>query len=238
MKKSFLIATVLATASAFATTFDSNPVGLLTLSSIPASGNLKLIAMPFDGCAESSGESVKVADVLLTDGLTKSDDLSTADKLYIPTGTKGQYNRYSLNASGVWVPANVVTVSGSTITAGSGTPSETAEVPRGGAFWLETAAPSVKLLGQPAATMEKVSKSVSVGYQLLAPTTSEIDIKVSDLTGAKGDVVILADGTKYQFKDGDPGYWTKNRVQVTDDDKIPAGVGFWYKAAGARTLSL
>ena len=80
MKKSFLIATVLATASAFAGQFESNPVGLLTLSSIPTTGNLKLVAMPFDGYAEGSGTSVNVADVLLTDGL------STNDKLYIPTG--------------------------------------------------------------------------------------------------------------------------------------------------------
>jgi len=231
MKKSFIIATVLATASAFAGQFESNPVGLLTLSSIPTTDNLKLVAMPFDGYAETSGSSVKVADVLLTDGLSEN------DKLYIPTGTKGQYNRYSLNSSGEWVPANVVTVSGATITAGSGTPPNDAAVPRGGAFWLETTATSVKLLGQPAATMEKTSKSVSVGYQLLAPTTSEINVKVSELAGAQKDLVILANGTRYQ-KTASGWKNVATRAAVTDADVIPAGIGFWYKAAAAGTLSL
>ena len=232
MKKSFLIATVLATASAFAGQFESNPVGLLTLSSIPTTtDNLKLVAMPFDGYAETSGSSVKVADVLLTDGLL------TGDKLYIPTGTKGQYNRYSLNSSGEWVPANVVTVSGATITAGSGTPPNDAAVPRGGAFWLETAAPTVKLLGQPAASMATTNVNVSVGYQLLAPTTSEIDIKVSDLAGAQKDLIILANGTRYQKATSG---WKNvaTRKAVTDADVIPAGIGFWYKAAAEGTLSL
>ncbi len=234
MKKSFLIATVLATASAFAGQFESNPVGLLTLSSIPTTGNLKLVAMPFDGYAETSGSSVKVADVLVTDDL---DGLSENDKLYIPTGTKGQYNRYSLNSSGEWVPANVVTVSGATITAGSGTPPNDAAVPRGGAFWLETAATTIKLLGQPATTMEKTSKNVSVGYQLLAPTTSELSVKVSELAGAKGDLIILADGTRYQKATSG---WknVETRKAVTDADVIPAGIGFWYKAAAAGNLSL
>ena len=234
MKKSFIIATVLATASAFATPteFVSNPVALLQLSSIPATGNLKLVAMPFDGYAETAGSSVKVADVLLTDGL------ATNDKLYIPTGTKGQYNRYSLNASGEWVPANVVNVSGANITAGEGTPPNDAAVPRGGAFWLETAATSVKLLGQPAASMSKTSKSVSVGYQLLAPTTSEIDIKISDLAGAQKDLVILANGTRYQ-KTASGWKNVGTRKDVTDADVIPAGIGFWYKAASVgTTLSL
>lgn len=232
MKKSFIIATVLATATAFAGQFESNPVALLQLSSIPGTtDNLKLVAMPFDGCAETSGSSVKVADVLLTDTLEEN------DKLYIPTSTKGQYNRYTLNSSKVWVPANVVTVEGSTITAGSGTPSNDAEVPRGGAFWLETSASSVRLLGQPAASMAKSDKSVSVGYQLLAPTTSEIDVKVSDLAGAKGDLIILADGTRYQKATSG---WkvVSTREAVTDSDVIPAGIGFWYKAAAAGTLSL
>ena len=232
MKKSFLIATVLATASAFAGQFESNPVGLLTLSSIPTTGNLKLVAMPFDGYAEGSGTSVNVADVLLTDGL------STNDKLYIPTGTKGTYNRYSLNASGEWVPANVVTVSGASINVGVAEAPTVAAVPRGGAFWLETAATSVKLLGQPAATMEKTSKSVSVGYQLLAPTTSEINVKVSELAGAQKDLVILANGTRYQ-KTASGWKNVATREAVTDADVIPAGIGFWYKAASVgTTLSL
>jgi len=240
MKKSFLIATVLATASAFAGQFESNPVGLLTLSSIPTTtDNLKLVAMPFDGYAETSGSSVKVADVLLTDTLTGSATADAADKLYIPTGTKGQYNLYTLNASKEWVPANVVTVTGSRITAGAGDPPTDAAVPRGGAFWLETSASSVKLLGQPlpAASMVKSAKSVSVGYQLLAPTTSEIDIKVSDLAGAQKDLIILANGTRYQKATSG---WknVETRKDVTDADVIPAGIGFWYKAAAAGTLSL
>ena len=238
MKKSFIIATVLATATAFAGQFESNPVAFLQLSSIRSTAdNLKLVAMPFDGCAETSGSSVKVADVLLTDTLTGSATASEADKLYIPTGTKGQYNRYTLNASKEWVPANVVTVTGSSINAGAGDPPTDAEVPRGGAFWLETSASSVRLLGQPAASMTKSDKSVSVGYQLLAPTTSEIDVKVSDLAGAKGDLIILADGTRYQKATSG---WkvVSTRADVKDLDVIPAGIGFWYKAAAAGTLSL
>lgn len=231
MKKTFVLATVLAATSVFAAEFESNPVALLQLSSIPSTAdNLKLVAMPFDGYAETSGSSIKVADVLLTQGL------QTNDKLYIPTNTKGQYNRYTLNSSGEWVPANVVTVTGASISAGAGDPPTDAVVPRGGAFWLETEATSVKLLGQPVEQTKK-SVSTSVGYQLLAPTTSEIDIKVSELAGVQKDLIILANGTRYQKATSG---WknVETRKAVTDEDVIPAGIGFWYKAAAAGTLSL
>jgi hypothetical protein len=228
MKKALLIASAVAATSLFAV--NSNEISFLPVTP-PAANGLTLLAVPFNGYGSDNSASIAVADVLLTDGL------SNGDKLYIPTTTKGVYNQYTLN-DGTWVPNKVVTITGSSKIAGVADSPTEATIARGQAFWLETSASSVKLLGQ-AATQAKTTVSAVEGYQLLAPTTSENDILISSLAGEKGDMVILANGARYQKTETRGWRNLANRSEaITDADKIPAGVGFWYKAAGARSLTL
>lgn len=228
MKKNLLIATAIAATSVFA--FDSNEIALKAVTPPSANGRM-LIAIPFDGYGTTSGGSIAIADVLLTD------TLAAGDKIYLPKSEAGKYDEYTLsNDKTTWDASRVVDVTSGSIQETAGTPASEATIQRGKAFWLQSSATEVKLLGQ-AASQTKASVSASAGYQLLAPTTSENDILISSLDGEKGDVVILANGTRYQmtasgWKD------VSTRKAVTSADTIPAGVGFWYKAGGSRTLSL
>ena len=233
MKKALLIASAVAATSLFAV--DSNEISFLPVTP-PAAHGLTLLAVPFNGYGSGDSASIAVADVLLTDGL------SNGDKLYIPTATKGVYNQYTLN-NGTWEPNKVVTITGSSTTAGDADSPTAATIARGQAFWLESSASSVKLLGQAATQALKTVSIPEAGYQLLAPTTSENDILISSLAGATGDMVILANGTRYQktSKDDAGNGWRNVAARTTvigASDKIPAGVGFWYKAGGARSLEL
>lgn len=229
MKKALLIASAVAATSLFA--IDSNEISFLPVTPPTSTDGLKLLAIPFNGYGTDDSAAIPIADVLLTDSLT------AGDKIYLPKGDAGKYDEYKLsNDKSTWEASRVVDVTSGSIKEAAGTPASAATVARGSAFWLKTSAESVKLLGQ-AATQAKESVNASVGYQLLAPTTSENDILISSLNGDKGDVVILADGTRYQKAASG---WKKmpGITAVTDSDKIPAGVGFWYKAAAARTLTL
>ena len=219
MKKALLIASAVAATSLFA--FDSNEISFLPVTP-PAANGLTLLAVPFNGYGSGDSASIAVADVLLTDGLLNG------DKLYIPTTTKGVYNQYTLN-NGTWEPNKVVTITGSSTTAGDADSPTAATIARGQAFWLESSASSVKLLGQ-AATQTKTNKELAEGYQLLAPTTSENAIQVNALGGAKGDLILLADGTRYQ-KTASGWKNVATREAVGDSVVIQPGVGFWYKAA-------
>lgn len=229
MKKALLIASAVAATSLFAV--ESNEISFLPLTTPPNANGMMLLAIPFDGYDTTSGGSIAIADVLLTDTLT------AGDKIYLPKGEAGKYDEYTLsNDKTAWTASRVVDVTSGSILVASGTPADQATIQRGKAFWLQSSAETVKLLGQ-AASQEKADVSASAGWQLLAPTTSENDILVSGLAGEKGDVVILANGTRYQRA---ASVWKnmESRAEVTASDVIPAGVGFWYKAAAARTLSL
>ena len=221
MKKALFIASAVAATALFA--IESNEISFLPVTPVGSTSNLKLLAVPFNGYGTGDSESISVADVLLTDGL------ANGDKLYIPTDEKGKYNQYLLS-NGTWEPAKVVTVSGSDITAGQADSSGEATIARGQAFWIETEATNVKLLGQ-AATQTKTEKTLAVGYQLLAPTTSENAIQVNQLGGAKGDLILLADGTRYQ-KTASGWKNVATRAAVENSVVIQPGVGFWYKAMG------
>ena len=234
MKKNLLFATAIAATSVFA--FDSNEIALKEVTPPKADGRM-LLAIPFNGYGTGDSAAIAIADVLLTDAL------SAGDKIYLPRNEAGKYDEYTLsNDKTTWTASRVVDVTSGSIQGTTGTPADQATIQRGKAFWLQSSATDVKLLGQ-AASQSKASVAASEGYQLLAPTTSENDILISSLAGATGDVVILADGTRYQ-KTGksDAGNGWRNvaarNTVIGDSDKIPAGVGFWYKAGGSRTLSL
>lgn len=236
MKKNLLIATAIAATSVFA--FDSNEIALkaVDVTSYKAHGRM-LLAIPFDGYGTASGGNIAIADVLLTD------TLAAGDKIYLPKSEAGKYDEYTLsNDKTTWTASRVVDVTSGSIQETTGTPASEATIQRGKAFWLQSSATDVKLLGQ-AASQTTASVSASAGYQLLAPTTSENDILISSLAGETGDLVILANGTRYQkTSKSDAGNGWRNvadrNTVIGASDKIPAGVGFWYKAGGSRTLSL
>ena len=237
MKKELIIATVLAATSVFA--LESNSVSFLPVSNPPSTTqdgkNLMLLSLPFKGYGS---DSVNVADVLVTD------TLSAGDVLYVPTATKGTYDQYTL-ASGKasWTPGKKVTINASGVpVAGSSDSATEATIPRGQPFWLKTAATNVKLLGE-LPTQTKTSVTVTTdnnGYKLVAPTTTEQVITLGSLKEAAGtgDLIILANGTRYQ-KVSSGWKLMPARTAASDDIVISAGTGFWYKANNAaRTLSL
>ena len=230
MKKALLIASAVAATSVFA--IDSNEISFLPVTPPKANG-MMLLAIPFNGYGTGDSASIAVADVLLTDGL------AAGDNIYLPNGTAGKYDEYTLSSDKTaWTASRVVDVTGGSIVTTEGTPAPQATIARGSAFWLKSSATSVKLLGQ-AATQDTTTVSATAGYQLLAPTTSENDILISSLAGEKGDMIILADGTRYQ-KTANSGWrnLANRTTEITSSDKIPAGVGFWYKAGGSRSLTL
>lgn len=243
MKKEMLIVSALTAFSVFA--LDSNEIAILPrdISAIPtsvspstSSKNIMLLTVPFNGYSTGSSEKLVVAEVLQTYGLASGDRLFTQ-----VSGQKGAYNAYALNGSGQWVAQKKVTIENGVPVAGSADSAGEAEVARGEAFWLETAATSVKLLGQ-SAGQEKTATAVVSGYQLLAPTTSENDLVITEtftsVKGAtKGDNIILADGTRYQFTANGWRNVAARTTPLTVADKIKAGTGFWYRAADNTSRS-
>ena len=231
MKKELIIATVLAATSVFA--LESNSVSFLPVSNPPSTTqdgkNLMLLSLPFKGYG--AAESVNVADVLVTD------TLEVGDVLYVPTATKGTYDQYTL-ASGKasWTPGKKVTINASGApVAGSSDSATEATIQRGQPFWLKTAATSVKLLGE-LPMQEKMSVTVTTannGYKLVAPTTTEQVITLGSLNAGKGDLIILANGTRYQ-KVSSGWKLMPARTDASDDIVISAGTGFWYKANNAE----
>ena len=229
------MAMVLAATPVFA--LDSNSISFLPVTppySVQADKKLMLLSVPFKGYG--AAESVNVADVLVTD------TLAAGDVLYVPTATKGTYDQYTL-ASGKasWTPGKVVTINAAGApAAGDSDSAAVATIQRGQPFWLKTAATSVKLLGE-LPMQEKMSVTVTTannGYKLVAPTTTEQVITLGSLNAGKGDLIILANGTRYQRASSG---WKSmpSREDASDETVISAGTGFWYKANNAeRTLSL
>jgi len=237
MKNALLIASAVAATSLFA--LDSNEIAYQPVSNPPSANadggkHLLLLAASVTGYGTGSSGKIAVADVLLTTGL------ATGDKLYIQK-SGGEYNSYTLQANGKWQANKVATVGASGFSAGSSDSAENAEIDPGKAFWLETAATDVTLLGQASASS---ASSVVAGFQLLSSKASATAITLGSITGAaKGDIILLADGTRYQMgrtkwmKVADAGTLLSVPTDASEVT-IAAGVGFWYNAAasGSRTL--
>jgi len=235
MKKELLIVSLVAATSVFA--LDSTTFSLLPVSpfySTEDGKKLMLVSAPFDGYG--SGE-IKVAEVLLTDSLAEG------DVMYVPTGTKGQYNQYTLAAGKeTWTANKVVTIdaSGAPVVGSSDSATE-ATISRGKPFWLKTAASSVKLLGQMPASQASTSVSTTAGaYTLVAPTTSESPVALTgeSAIGKNGDRILFANGrTLYKYN----GAWVQQkptRASLSESETIPAGVGFWYMSADGSSVTL
>lgn len=236
MKKELLVASAFAAFAALAadtTVVTSNEMGFVPVSSglskAEAEG-MYLVTAPFSGY---EGGNIKVADFLQTANLAENDEL------FIPNGAG--YDNYKLNANKVWEPVKKCTISGGEVKTVDGTPATDATVARGTGFFVKTSAAQINLFGN----AEKTPQQLTVtGWKLIGSTIIPAsDIAVTSLGGGNGDMIILADGTKYQYKSS---AWKKYVATVeagqshwTDatDDTIPAGVAFWYNAATERNLT-
>lgn len=192
MKKSIVILSVLATSAALAATTveSSNTFGFLPVTT--ASTGLTCVAVPVNGY--TAGSSIKIAEVL------QVTDLAEGDKLYTMTG--GKYNEYTLTlkeGNKTWAASRIVTVGADgEFVAQGGTPPNEATIAPGGAFWLQTSATRVSLMGD--ATKTASEAKITKGWQLIGnPLIKEI-YPLSSIPGSRtyGDV-LQTSTTAYRY---------------------------------------
>lgn len=234
MKKELLVASAFAAFAALAadtTVVTSNEMGFVPVSSgLSKAEGMYLVTAPFSGY---EGGNIKVADFLQTANLVKDDEL------FIPNGAG--YDNYKLNASKGWDPVKKCTISGGIVTEAYGTPATDATVARGTGFFVKTSAEQINLFGN----AEKTAKAseLAKGWKLIGSTIPTGDVRLLESFGQTGDMILLADGTKFLKKsDGWKKYVVKvdagaSHWQSASTDVIPAGVAFWYSAANAETLT-
>lgn len=229
-----------------------NTIGVLKVTS---TAKTTPVAVPWESLA-ADGQDIAVADLVRTATLSEGDELKVYD-----TAT-GKYRAWTLNESKEWEPIPVVG-GASSEEAGDST------IARGSGVWLtrqDTTKP-IYLVGEVAA--EKAEVKLEAGstdapsWNLVGSTTVE-PVSVTELLGAEGNV----DGDKivvptayvpkeYVYVGGKWGYYDSVVDDTTipglklvkqvfvpadgDDDKIPAGTGFWYlngSEASDKTIEL
>ena len=244
MKKTILLSTVLAATAALATSKNYDSDNVFGLRSVSYAKDYTLVAIPFVDYGTGGTEvGVKVNEII------KTSNLSVGDKIYASNGS--DYDCWELQKSGnekIWVSVDKVNIAGSAVTEAKTTDAAAAALKRGDAFWLVRSAPSASafyLMGQ-APTEEGVTVSLTVGNNLVANTKSAA-LDISTLEGVAGDSITLPTAGKAdQYFAYNGSAWLKKTVQnkmtkyvaLTDGDKIPAGVGFIYKAATEHEISL
>lgn len=241
MKKELLIASVFAATIAGAgSVTTSNMMGYVPVEGAPSAAvadgyKMYMVVAPFEGY--DAGQQISLAEVIQTAGLSENDEI------FIPIATG--YANYKLNGSKSWVASKNVTIaSDGTVTEISGTPAASAMIARGKGFWVKTKATSLSLFGNAvtAATQVSAVAGDSKFAWTMIGSTLNGPIAISNLSGigAQGDVIVLANGTRYtkgvlawrNTTSGKP-------VELTDSDKIPAGVGFWYASkSGLQDVNL
>ena len=213
MKKTLAILSSLTVAAAFAGNVDpGNEFGF-----VPVTGKtgLKAVSVPLAGYSVGDPTRIKISEILQTGGL------AAGDKLYT-LGSDGKYSEYTLQGDGTWKASRVVTVDavGNMVTA-SGKPAKEATLARGQAFWLDTLATQVCLMGQ--ATTDQPEVPLSTGWNLIGSSSMTEPMKVSSISGTIGDFLNV-NGVQYQYTSSG---WKNKKTKgaVTDSDVIPVGAG-------------
>lgn len=241
MKKTILLSSLFAAAAAVAgEVVSSNAVAAL-YKEIARSDTQKqtLLAVPFEGYEEAG--KVKVADIVKTSNLAKD------SKLYVPT-SDGQYDTWTLDENGQWIPGVKVSVGSDGTVAPSETGSaEDRKINRGDAFWLEPVfasgnAGTVFLLGQGDGTPGTSTVAAKV-WNLVGNASTE-EVSLAGLESSDLDqIIVQVDGAlRYYTYKGAKGGW---RYQIGTDWskpdtkplKIAPGQGFWYKSDEARIIN-
>lgn len=224
MKKSIAILSVLATSAAFAdtTVVSGNTFGFVPVTTASTGDKpvLTCVAVPVNGY--TSDTSIRIAEVL------QVTDLTVGDKLYTMEG--GKYNEYTLSTEKTWTPSQIVTVGadGNFVDQG-GTPANEATIAPGGAFWLQTQAEKISLMGD--ATEAASAATISAGWQLIGNPSLTTPFDVAALIPARGDVLSM-NGKVYQYN-GTTGKWVdhKDRNNSYDTLTLPVGQGAMYRKA-------
>lgn len=213
MKKTLAILSVLAAGAAFADTVvgSSNTFGF-----VPVAGKgLTCVAVPVKGY--TTGSSIKIAEVL------QVTDLTAGDKLYTMNG--GAYNEYTLSTEKTWTPSQIVTVGADgNFVAQGGTPATEATIAPGGAFWLDTKATTISLMGD--ATTPASAATITTGWQLIGNPSMTEDKKILEISyeGLSVGDTLSVNGKTYQYtKSGWKDRSTKAAVLAAD--VIPVGYG-------------
>lgn len=211
--KKLLFAAMMMTAGAAlaATELDSSQFGFVPV----AASGLTAVSVPVTGY--TPGSDIVIAEVLQTANLT------AGDKLYTMTAD-GKYNEYVLQNDKTWLASRVVTVVGGSITSVSGTPATEATVQRGQAFWIQTSAGQVNIMGQATTDGETVTLSLSTGWNLVGSPSMTQAIAISSIEGTVGDFISVGKKT-YQYTASNGWVNRATRQKVTSEDVINPGVG-------------
>ena len=234
MKKELLIASVFAaTVAGAGTVTTSNAMAYVPVNNAPCalqdSKRMYMVVAPFEGY---DSDQISVADVIQTAGLAAGDEL-----LLRKEDGKG-YNVWTLQADKTWKPVADITFSASGMQSSSGTSPNVPLISRGQAFWVKTAATSLSLFGNSAGTTAK-TVAIPAGWSMVGSTVPTGSVKISLINDCStGDLIMLADGTRYQKKSA---VWKKyaNKIwaDVVDTDAIPAGTAFWYMTQSGKSLT-
>lgn len=218
MKNALMILSALAATSVFAVTEvqSENTFGFVeTAGGNGTTRSLIMVAVPVAGYGNTSSE-ISIADILQTSNLATGDELYTL-------ADGGKYNKYTLNSDKTaWTPAKTVTIGADGTATATGTDSaETATIARGQAFWLNTAAENVYLMGE--ATTDAGSISISEGWNLIGNPSMTAALKVSGINAGKGSRLNV--GSTYYQKGKSGWYRLPEYSAVADTDVIAVGQG-------------
>lgn len=220
----------------------ANTIGLLKVSD--TTKDCLLVAVPW--LDYGAGGEIKVVDLI------KTANLVDGDKLYVSNGSG--YDVYELSDN-EWTATKTATVAADgTVAETTATVASDKTLKRGDAIWLKraTSKNAFYLFGQAAAG--KASVQVAAGLNLVASPSADGLALASGITGSEiGDEIIVNgnDGEEahYYFRAptaGGEACWCKKQAKagsvrkeyVVATDVIPAGTGFWYRAAKGGTITL
>lgn len=222
----------------------ANTIGLMQVAD--TSKEYLLVAVPWlDYGTGTAG--IKIEDLIKTANLT------AGDKLYV--AKSGGYDVYELSNNKTWEAVTAVTVgSNGAIIQGNSDSAASRTVTRGDAIWLQRSSTknAFYIFGQKAAS-NTATVSVAAGLNLVASPSADGLVLASGITGCtSGDEIIIngssGEEAHYYYRApsaGGSACWCKvardgfrkTYVAVTTET-IPAGTGFWYKAADDGTITL
>ena len=242
MKLSVIAASALITIAAFGedvtSVETSNTFGVMKVS---CSAQKVIVCTPW--VKALTADAIQLKDLVMTAGLEPDDSII----LYTgKTGKVSDFKSWVLGENGAWQGVAVTDVNGTTL------PGADEAIARGAGFWFVKKTFSepydLYLYGQDTADAAKSTVVVNA-YNLVAnPKTVDVTITaLSGVTPAVGDTIQVPNGAApakvYTYKNGAWGKSVKTQIgstgqykmvwqTINEDEKIPAGQGFWYISKG------